>query len=25
MDHVCIELRRLLYEVFKEGEDFGGG
>jgi hypothetical protein len=25
MDHVCMELRSLLYEAFEEGEDFGGG
>ena len=25
MDHVCMELRSLLYEVIEEGEDFGGG
>jgi hypothetical protein len=24
MDHVCMELRSLLYEVFEEGGDFGG-
>jgi hypothetical protein len=24
MDYVCMELRSLLYEVFEEGEDFGG-
>ncbi len=24
MDHVCEELRSLLYEVFEESEDFGG-
>jgi hypothetical protein len=24
MDHACIELRSLLYEVIEEGEDFGG-
>jgi len=24
MDHVCMELRSLLYEVLEEGEDFGG-
>jgi hypothetical protein len=24
MDHVCEELRSLLYEVIEEGEDFGG-
>jgi hypothetical protein len=24
MDYVCEELRSLLYEVFEEGEDFGG-
>jgi len=24
MDHVCMELRSLLYETFEEGEDFGG-
>jgi hypothetical protein len=24
MDHVCMELRDLLYEVFEESEDFGG-
>jgi hypothetical protein len=24
MDYVCGELRSLLYEVFEEGEDFGG-
>jgi hypothetical protein len=25
MDHVCMELRSLFYEVIEEGEDFGGG
>jgi hypothetical protein len=25
MDHACMELRSLLYEVFEEGGDFGGG
>ena len=25
MDHVCMELRSLLYEVLEEGGDFGGG
>jgi len=25
MDHVCMELRSILYEVFEEGGDFGGG
>jgi hypothetical protein len=24
MDHVCMELRSLLYEVLEEGGDFGG-
>jgi hypothetical protein len=24
VDHVCEELRSLLYETFEEGEDFGG-
>jgi len=24
MDHVCMELRSLLYEAFEESEDFGG-
>jgi hypothetical protein len=24
MDHVCMELRSLLYEVIEEGGDFGG-
>jgi hypothetical protein len=24
MDHVCMELRSLLYETFEEGGDFGG-
>jgi hypothetical protein len=24
MDHVCMELRSLLYEAFEEGEGFGG-
>jgi len=24
MDHVCMELRSLLYEVLEEREDFGG-
>jgi len=24
MDNVCMELHGLLYEVFEEGEDFGG-
>jgi hypothetical protein len=24
MDHVCRELRSLLYETFEEGGDFGG-
>jgi len=24
MDHVCMELRSLLYEAFEEGGDFGG-
>jgi hypothetical protein len=24
MDHVCMELRDLLYETFEEGEDFRG-
>jgi hypothetical protein len=24
MDHVCMELRSLLYEAFEEGDDFGG-
>jgi len=24
MDHLCMELRSLLYEAFEEGEDFGG-
>jgi hypothetical protein len=24
MDHACMELRSLLYEVIEEGEDFGG-
>jgi hypothetical protein len=24
MDHVCMELRSLLYEVLEECEDFGG-
>jgi len=24
MDHLCMELRNLLYEVIEEGENFGG-
>jgi hypothetical protein len=24
MGHICMELHGLLYEVFEEGEDFGG-
>jgi hypothetical protein len=24
IDYICMELRSLLYETFKEGGDFGG-